>query len=89
MGCGNQKNRRNLYRISARNVKQHVLSVNKPFYDCVKKDDFSIKLQNYLEFRASFCLALCVIQYCADFCIKLRCKISIYIAYIRKQFNRI
>ena len=49
MGCGNQKNRRNLYRISARNVKQHVLSVNKPFYDCVKKDDFSIKLQNYLS----------------------------------------
>ena len=53
MGCGNQKNRRNLYRISARNVKQHVLSVNKPFYDCVKKDDFSIKLQNYLEFLSS------------------------------------
>ena len=31
------------------NVKQHVLSVNKPFYDGVKKDDFSIKLQNNLE----------------------------------------
>ena len=48
MGCGNNKNRRILYRITASNVKQHVLSVNKPFYDCIKKDDFSINLQNHI-----------------------------------------
>ena len=42
MGCGNGANCRILYTITASNVKQHVLSVNKPFYDGVKKDDFSI-----------------------------------------------
>ena len=86
MGCGNQKNRRNLYRISARNVKQHVLSVNKPFYDCVKKDDFSIKLQNYLS---NFLSSIVCDSILYRFCIKLKCKISIYFAYVQKNFNKI